>query len=141
MKLPQVSGLLRAPQGGAALGVLPDRVADLAVEDETVGDDDDRVEDRGVPREADQLVGQPGDGVALAAARGVLDQVAAARPVRGGVGQQPAHDVELLVAGPDLRPLLPAGLLVLRLHNLGVVFQDVGKALAGQHLAPAGSRS
>ena len=87
-------------------------------------------------REHDELVGQPGDGVALPAARRVLDQVAPARPVRGGVGQQPADDVELVVAGPDLRPLLPAGLLVLRLHHLGVVLQDVGQALARQHLAP-----
>ena len=69
-ELPQVSGLLRASHGRADLGVLADRVADLAVEDEPVGDDDDGVEDRGVvPREADELVGQPGDGVALAAAR------------------------------------------------------------------------
>ena len=74
--------------------------------------------------------------VALAAARRVLDEVAAARSVPGGVGEQPAHDVELVVAGPDLRPLLPAGLLVLRPHHLGVVLKDVGQALAGQHLAP-----
>ena len=86
--------------------------------------------------ETDELVGQPGDGVALAATRRVLDQVAPARPLRGGVGQQPADDVELVVTGPDLRPLLPAGLLVLRLHHLGVVLQDVGEALARQHLAP-----
>ena len=82
------------------------------------------------------MVGQPGDGVALAAARRVLDQVAPARPVRRGVGQQPEYDVELVVAGPDLRPLLPARLLLLRLHHLGVVLQDVGEVLAGQHLAP-----
>ncbi len=56
--------------------------------------------------------------------------------MRRGVGQQPAHHVELVVAGPDLRPLLPAGPLVLLLHDLGVVLQDVGGALAGQHLAP-----
>ena len=134
---PQVSGLLRAPHGRADLGVLPDRVADLPVEDAPVGDDDDRVEDRGVvSREADELVGQPSDGVAFAAARRVLDQVAAARSVRRCVGQQPAHHIELLVAGPDLRPLFLAGLLVLRLHYLGVVLQDVAQALARQHLAP-----
>ena len=133
----QVARVLRVSHRRADLCVLPDRVADLPVEDAPVGDHDDRVEDRGVVlRQRDQLVGQPGDGVALAAARRVLDQVAPASPVRPGVGQQPAHHIELVVAGPDLRPLLPARLLVLRLHHLGVVLQDVGQARAGQHVAP-----
>ena len=133
----QVSGALRVPHRRADLGVLFDGVADLPVEDAPVGDHNDRVEDRSVVfREPDQLVGQPSDGVALPAARRVLDQVAPARPARRGVGQQPAHHVELLVARPNLRPLFLAGLLVLRLHHLGIVLQDVGQALAGQHLAP-----
>ena len=119
------------------LGVLPDRVPDLTVEDDPVGDHDDRVEDRRVvPAQPDQLVSQPGDGVALAAAGRVLDQVAPARAVGAGVGQQPAHHVELMVARPDLGPSLPAALLVLRLHHLGVVLQDVGEAPPGQHLPP-----
>ena len=90
------------------LGVLLDRVADLPVEEEPVGDHDDGIEDRGaVLREPDQLMRQPSDGVALAAARGVLDQVAPAGAVRGGVGEQPAHHVELVVARPDLGSRLP----------------------------------
>ena len=133
----QVSGALRVPHRRADLGVLLDGVADLPVEDAPVGDHDDRVECRSVVlRESDQLVGQPGDGVALPAARRVLDQVAPARPVRRGVGQQPAHHVELLVARPNLCPLFLAGLLVLHLHHLGVVLQDVGQALASQHVSP-----
>ena len=134
---PQVSGPLRAPHRRADLGVLPDGVADLPVEDQPVGDDNDRVEDRGaILLQTDELVRQPRDGVALAAARRVLDQVAPADTVRRGVGQQPAHHVELVVAGPDLRPPLPAGLLVPRLHDLRVVLQNVRQTLAGQHLAP-----
>ena len=133
----QVAGALRVPHRRADLGVLPDGVADLPVEDAAVGHHDDRVEDRGaVLRQRDRLVRQPGDGVALAAARRVLDQVAPARPVRRGVGQEAPHDVELVVAGPDLRPLPSARPLVFRLHHLRVVLQDVGQALAGQHLAP-----
>jgi hypothetical protein len=50
----------------------------------------------------DELVRQPGDGVALAAAGRVLDQVPLLPDARGGVGQQLAHHVELVVAGEDL---------------------------------------
>ena len=52
--------------------------------------------------QADQLVRQPGDGVRLAAAGRVLDQVALARAVRLRVGQQLPHHVELVVAREDL---------------------------------------
>ena len=70
-------------------------------------------------READELVREPGDGVRLAAARRVLDQVALARAVRGRVGQELPHHVELVVAREDLLALLPAGLLVLRPRRSG----------------------
>ena len=58
---------------GADLGELLDGVADLPVEDAAIGDDDDRIEHRGAAAfEPDELVREPGDGVALAAAGGVL---------------------------------------------------------------------
>ena len=121
----------------ADLGVAPDGVADLPVEDAPVGDHDDRVEDRSaLLREPDELMGQPGDGVALAAARRMLDEVAPARPVGAGVGEQPSHRIDLVVARPDLGLLPPAHLPGRRLHHLSVVLQDVGQARAGQHLAP-----
>ena len=41
-----------------------------------------------------------------------------------------------MVTRPDLGLFLSARFLVFRSHHLGVVFQDVGQALAGQHLAP-----
>ena len=119
------------------LRVLPDRVPDLTVEDDPVGDHDDRVEDRRVvPGQPDQLVGQPGDGVALAAARRVLDQVAPARAVLAAIGQQTADHVELMVARPDLRPPLPAGLVILPPPPVRSFLQDVGQALPRQHLPP-----
>ena len=97
----------------ADLGVLADGGVDLPVENPPVGDHDDGIEDLGaVLREPDQLMRQPGDGVALAAARRVLDQVASSHAVRAGVGEKPAHDVELVIAGPDLGPRLPTRLLV-----------------------------
>ena len=53
-----------------------------------------------------------------------------------GIGEQAAYHVELVVARPDLRTSFPAGPLVLRLHDLGVVLEDVGHALPWQHLPP-----
>ena len=82
------------------------------------------------------MVRQPGDGVALAAAGRVLDQIAPARAVRGRGGQQLAHHVELVVAGPDLRPPLLARLLILGLDDLGVVLQDVRQAGGGEDALP-----
>ena len=123
--------------GGPDLGVLPDGVVDLPVEDAPVGDHRDGIEDRrAFPCEADQLMRQPGNGVALAAACRVLNQVAPAGATCGGVRQKPADHIELMVAGPDLHSCLVARLLVPRFHQLGVVLQDVGQVLAGQHLAP-----
>ena len=108
-ELAQVARVLGVADGRAHLGELLDRVADLLVEDAPVGDDDDRVEDRRVVAlQADQLVGQPGDRVRLAAAGRVLDQVAPAGAVRLGVGEQLAHHVELVVAREDLDALLLA---------------------------------
>ena len=86
--------------------------------------------------EPDQLVGEPGDGVGLAAAGRVLDQVAPARAVLGGVGQELAHHVELVEARPDLHRLLAPGLRVLELDHLGVVLQDVGQAIGCEDALP-----
>ena len=73
----QVTRVLRVANRCADLGVLLDGVVDLLVEDAPVGDHDDRIEGRGtLLREPDQLMRQPGDGVALSAARRVLDQIA-----------------------------------------------------------------
>ena len=133
----QVAGALGVADGGPDLRVLADGAADLPVQDAAVGDYDDRVEHRGAAAgQADQLVGQPGDGVALAAAGGVLDQVAPARAVYGGVGEQAAHHFELMVARPNLGAVGAPGLGVLEGHHLGVVLQDVGEAAALQHLPP-----
>ena len=133
----QIARSLGVPHGRPHLGVLPDRVADLLVQYASVGDDDDRVEDqRAVLLQRNQLMGQPGDREALAAARRVLDQIALARPVLAGVGQESAHHLELLVPGPDLDFLLLPRLRVRGRQHLGVVLQDVGQALPGEDFAP-----
>ena len=73
--------------GGGNLGELLDGVADLFVEHPPVGDHDHRVEQRlALVFQPHELVRQPGDGVALAAARRVLDQVAPADAALSGLG-------------------------------------------------------
>ena len=80
-----------------------------------------------VALQADELVREPGDGVRLAAARRVLDQVALARAVSAHIGQRLPHHAELVVARPHLLALLPAGARVLLLDDLRVVLEDVGQ--------------
>ena len=122
---------------GADLGELLDGVPYLLVQYLAVRDDDHGIEDdRVVPLQPYQLVGQPSDGVGLAAAGRVLDQVLGADAPAGSVGQQSAHHVQLVVAGPYLLSPLASGLVVPRLHDLGVVLDDVGQPVAGEDLLP-----
>ena len=79
---------------------------------------------------------EPSDGVGLAAACRVLDQVAPARSLPLRISQEPAHHVELVEARPDLHRLLFPGLLVLGLDDLGVVLEDVGQSAAGEDALP-----
>jgi hypothetical protein len=123
---------------------------ELAVEHLAIGDDDDLVEDRR-PMPAVQrreIVGQPGDLLALARARRVLDQVAVARPVHPGVGRAGTHDVPLMEAREDhrsvappsarpLRPLLDEHELLDQLHP-GVALPHGAPYVLGR--MPAGRR-
>ena len=123
--------------GGPDLGELPDRVADLLVEEASVGDDDDGVEHPCVVLpESDQLVGEPGDGVGLPAAGRMLDEISLPGAVPARIGQEPPHHVELVVARPDLLLPLLARLLILGLNDLRIVLQDVGQSVAGEQARP-----
>ena len=136
-KAAQIARSIGMGHGGLHLGVLSDRIANLLVENATVRHHYDRIEDRRCVRlEPNQLVSEPGDGVALAAARRVLDQVPFTVAVRAGVGKKFAHGIELVVTRPDLHPFCLTGLLIPGRNNLGVVFQDVGEASSSQHLPP-----
>ena len=93
-RLARLERLLELARGGVdvlhhaeRLLELAHRGLELAVEHAPVGDDDDRVEDAPVARvvERRELVGEPGDGEALAAAGRVLDQVALPRARRARV--------------------------------------------------------
>ena len=125
------------PHRGADLGELTDGVADLPVQVPAVGDDHDGIENwHAVFLKPDQLMGQPGDGVGLAAAGGVLDQAPDADALLSHMRQQLARHVQLMVTGPDLAPLLLLGLGVLLLDDLGVVLDDAGQAIPGEYLLP-----
>src|SRR5262245_45090494 len=79
---------------------------------------------------------EPGDRIRLAAAGRVLNEIPPARTIRLDVGQQPAHYVELMKAGPDLCALLAFGLGIFFLDNLSIVFQYVSQASAVDEALP-----
>ena len=89
-----------------------------------------------VALQPDELVREPGNGVRFAAARRVLDQVAPARPVGTRIGQHLPHDIDLVIARPDLLAFFLAGAWILLHDNLRVIFQDVGQPRRGEHLFP-----
>ena len=119
---------------------LVDRVLELLVEHAAVGDHDDTVEDLAVVVgvQAGEAVGKPGDGVALAAAGRVLDQVVVPDALGARVGLGLAHAVELVVAREDHR--LAAHRLAAELPLVDLEVQeareDVHEAVARQDLLP-----
>ena len=135
--LGELSRVLRPGDGVPHLHELLDGVAYLLVEDAPVGDDDHRV-DHGPPEplERDELVRKPGDGVRLAAARAVLDEVALADSVPAHVGEDGLHAVELVVAREYLLDGLLAGVRVDVHHDLGVVLDDAGELALGEDVLP-----
>jgi hypothetical protein len=86
--------------------------------------------------EPEKLVGQPGDGVALAAACRVLDEVTATGAMLSNIGQELADDVELMVAREDLNLPLASRALVLLFHHLGIVLDDIRQPFAGEDRMP-----
>ena len=106
----QIARVLGVADRRADLRELLDGVADLLVEDAPVGDDDDRVEDlrlSPLSRPMSWCASQAME-FDLPAAGRVLDQVAPARALVPGIGQQLAHHIELVVAREDLLALLLA---------------------------------
>ena len=83
-----------------------------------------------------QLIRQPCDGVGLARARRVLNQVGLAHPLLLGIHKNAAHNVELVIAGEEQCLSLLAGLLVFLDRELGELLNDVGQAAARQNVLP-----
>ena len=98
---------------------LPDGLLKLVVQHGAVGDHDDRVEHPLLVRPVggEQAVGGPGDGVGLAGARGVLDQVGLAGALLADGGEHRGDGLPLVEAREDQRGL-PARAAVLVLHGL-----------------------
>src|SRR5258705_6237174 len=133
----EITRVIGVSDGSAHLSELLDRVVDLLVENPSIRDDDDGIEDRGIVLlQNDHLVRQPGDGIRLAAPGGVLNQITLALALGLHVGQEPAHHVELVVSRPDLDRLFLACLLVLYLDDLRIVLEDVSESLPGEDALP-----
>ena len=127
------------------LGKVLDVVAKLSVEQPAVGHYDHAVEQRLVQplrtRQAraggigfNQLEGGPGDRVGLARACRVLDQVAVPHAVVGGVVEQAAHHIQLVIAREDQGlPRQRVGRLAFQQHE---VLDDASQALLAEHLFP-----
>ena len=119
---------------------LVDRLLELAVEDHPVGDDDHLVEDGPIVGavEAHQPVGEPGDRVALARARAVLDEVRAPGALRAGGRLERADGVPLVVAREDRRPVAELGGLgrALARGDVDEAGEDVEPGVARPELLP-----
>src|SRR5439155_17866237 len=128
-KFTEVTGMLSVADRCTYLSKLFDGGLNLLVEDAAVGDDNDRVKNLLIVfAQTDELMPEPGNGVRLAATGGVLDEVALASIFREDVGEQLAHDIELMIAGEYLGQLLFPGFRILVFNDLGVIFDDVRDA-------------
>jgi hypothetical protein len=104
----------------------------LLVEDAPIGHDDDRIERLPLIRcQDDQLVSEPGDRIRFPRPRGMLNEIPAARALYAGIGQQLAHDVELMIAREQLLAFDPTGLGVFLGDDLGVILDYVREAGGG----------
>ena len=143
-KLPR--GPVNALYDPALVLELVDRVLELLIEHNAVRDHDHAVEDAlvGGVVQGREPMGKPSDGVALAAAGGVLDEVVVSRALPARSAHEQTHRLELMVAGEDhgLRLDLVAPLVTLhfdlQVHEAG---ENVEQTVALQHLFPQKGRA
>ena len=120
---------------------LVDRVLELLIEHDAIGDHDHAIEDARVGSivQGREPMRQPTDRVALAAARGMLDKVVVPYAFAACRVHQHAHRFELVVAGEDhglcldLAAPMVAFLVGLQVDEAG---EEVEQAVALQHLFP-----
>ena len=145
-RLSRLQRLFQLARGGVDVFDDAERLLELAhrrlqltVEHAPVGHDDDRVKDapvRGIVQGREPM-SEPGDRKALAAAGGVLDQIALPCTVPKGLGHEPAYTVELLVAREHQKAF--AGLassVVLLLDLVDELPHEIEHAVARPGLLP-----
>jgi hypothetical protein len=137
-RLRELAGILIDRLNDARLVLkLVNGVLKLPVEHPAVGDDDHAVENFAVRAVMDacKTVGEPGDGVALAAAGAVLDQVIASRAAAAHVVGELSHRVKLVIAREYhcLRNDPAVFLFHLKVEKPR---QDVDPAVAGKDILP-----
>lgn len=81
-------------------------------------------------------MGEPGDGIGLAAAGGMLDEIAPPNAVNLGLGEELADNIELVITREDLNRFLGFGLFIFGGDDLGEIFDDSGEALTGEDSFP-----
>ena len=120
---------------------LVDRVLQLLIQNDAVSHDDHAVEDALVRLvvQGSEPVGQPADGIALATAGRVLDEIVVPVPLAPSLLHQQPDRVELVVAREDhrldlhLAAVVVASLLGLQMDEPG---KHVEQAVPGEHLLP-----
>ena len=143
--LERLGKLPRAPvdpmHDAALVFELVDRVLELLIEHDPIGDHNDAVEDARVGGivQGREPMGQPTDRVALAAACGMLDEVVVTHTLAASRVHQHAYRFELVVAGEDhgLRLNLAAPIVALLVGlQVDEASEEVEQAVALQHLFP-----
>ena len=120
---------------------LVDRVLELLIEHDAIGDHDHAVEDAivGGIVQRRELMRQPPDRVALTAPGGMLDEDVVPHALATRGVHQPSHRFELMVAGKDhglcldLAALIVTFLVDLQVDEAG---KNVEQAVTLQHLFP-----
>ena len=123
---------------------LEDRLLELAIEDDPVGDHHDLVEDRMIVQavERHQPMGEPGDRVRLARAGRMLDEVALARAFVARRRLHPSDGIPLVIARKDrrARPHLRGMGRAFAGHDVDEPAQQVQPGVASPDLLPEVSR-
>ena len=133
----QVPGMLSPLYGLCYLHELLDGIADLLIQDTTVGNYDDGINQRmPILHKPNELMRKPCDRIGLAAAGAVLNQISFANAICLNIPEQGFHNVQLMIAGKDLLDSLFVGFRVSFLNNLCIVFDDTAQLLFCKYVFP-----
>ena len=117
---------------------MPNRVFDLLVQINSVGNHDHRIEEllTGITLQPHQLMRKPGDGIGLAGTGGMLDQIPAANAIAFCVRKKRSDDSKLMVARENLLIAFRTGVLVHFFNYLGIILNDVRQRVFLKNMLP-----